>query len=212
MLAGGLPFDDRNLASMYRKMNSRGFQFPSHVTRSARALICKLLDPNPKTRLSVGEITKSSWFKAAEVGPIRSLSLCDMVSTFEKKFERAPSMNAFDLIGMNPGLDLSALFDGGAAGNKERRFTSKEPATAVVERLVEVGRKLGYEVEKGKGGNIWLGKENLLVLVEVLEAAPELVMVEVKVVEGGGGAEVVQWGKLRSQLGDIVHFWHNQRT
>ncbi|GMH08499.1 hypothetical protein Nepgr_010339 [Nepenthes gracilis] len=206
MLTGSLPFDDSNLVTMYRKMYRRDFQFPCWVSRPARALIYQLLDPNPKTRLSIEAIMQNSWYKSSQFGP-RSLSLGDLVSLNECKFERVSSMNAFDIISMSSGLDLSGLFDG---GTKERRFTSQESAGRVMEKVAEVGGKLGYEVERGKSGKIWLGKGRLLMIVEVLEVAVGLLVVEVKVVDGGAELEELHWGELKSGLGDIVLSWQNE--
>uniref|UniRef100_A0A6N2M5N3 Protein kinase domain-containing protein n=1 Tax=Salix viminalis TaxID=40686 RepID=A0A6N2M5N3_SALVM len=52
------------------------------------------------------------------------------------------------------------------------RFTSSETVERVAERVREVGGRLGYSVEEGKGG--------------VLEIVEKLMVVEIKVVEGGG--------------------------
>ncbi|KAL8140030.1 hypothetical protein V2J09_006051 [Rumex salicifolius] len=183
MLVGVLPFDDRNLMAMFRKTFRREFHFPSHLSRPARALIHQLLDPNPNTRLPIEDIAKSPWFNAAKFGP-RSMSLGDLVSLNETNFDRVSSMNAFDIIGMNSQLDLSGLFEE-EVGKKERRFISKCPAEEVAEKVVKVGGLLGYDVEKGKGGKIWLGRGRLLLVIEALHMGPEL-LVEIKVVQGGG--------------------------
>ncbi|GAB2294591.1 CBL-interacting serine/threonine-protein kinase 7 [Dionaea muscipula] len=209
MLSGSLPFDDSNLVAMYRKMYRRDLQFPPWISRPGRALIFQLLDPNPSSRLSVEAIAQSTWLRSAQFGS-RSLSLGDLVSLNERKFERVSSMNAFDIISMSSGLDLSGLFDD--VGSKERRFTTREDAGKVVEKVVEVGGKLGYEVERGKAGKIWLGKGRLLLIVEILEVAAGMLVGEMKVVDGGGGAglEELQWGELKSELGDIVLQWQNE--
>ncbi|GAB4843295.1 CBL-interacting serine/threonine-protein kinase 7 [Ancistrocladus abbreviatus] len=207
MLTGSLPFDDSNLVTMYRKMHRREFHFPNSISRQARALIYQLLDPNPKTRLSIEKIMSSSWVKGSQFVP-RSVSLGDLVSLNERKFERVSSMNAFDIISMSSGLDLSGLFDG--ESKKERRFTTKESPVKVVEKVVEAGGKLGYEVERGKAGKIWLGKGRLLMIVEVLEVGEGLLVVEVKVVDGGVGLEDLHWAELKTELGDIVLSWQNE--
>ncbi|GAB4851014.1 CBL-interacting serine/threonine-protein kinase 7 [Ancistrocladus abbreviatus] len=206
MLTGSLPFNDSNLITMYRKMHRRDFQFPNWVSRQAKALIYQLLDPNPKTRLSIEKIMSSSWFKSSQCS--RSMSLGHLVSLNERKFERVSSMNAFDIISMSSGLDLSGLFDG--ESKKERRFTTKESPGKVVEKVLEVGGKLGYEVEKGKAGKIWLGKGRLLMIVEVLEVAAGLFVGEVKVVDRGVGLHELHWGELETELGDIVLSWQNE--
>ncbi|GFP86066.1 cbl-interacting serine/threonine-protein kinase 7, partial [Phtheirospermum japonicum] len=62
-LVGSLPFDDSNLSNMYRAMHRRVFEFPDWVSKSAKIVIYRLLDPNPITRLSLDDLIKLSWFK-----------------------------------------------------------------------------------------------------------------------------------------------------
>lgn len=77
-------------------------------------------------------------------------------------------------------------------------------------RVREVGGRLGYRVEEGKGGSsVGLGKGRVVLLIGVLEMAPGLVFVEVKVVEGGVEFEEFQWMDLKAGLDDIVVAWHN---
>ncbi|CAA6656436.1 unnamed protein product [Spirodela intermedia] len=51
MLAGRLPFDDGNLAVMYRKIYNGEYQFPAWFSPAAKRVISGLLDPDPETRL-----------------------------------------------------------------------------------------------------------------------------------------------------------------
>ncbi|KMT17716.1 hypothetical protein BVRB_2g036610 [Beta vulgaris subsp. vulgaris] len=238
MLTGYLPFDDANLVMMYRKMHRKEFRFPSWVSKPARGLIIRLLDPVPKTRLGIDEIPSDSWFKNHGMLYPRSVSLGDMASLEEKKYEKilllersntmvadtsgcdrrsGASMNAFEIISMSSGLNLSGLFDQDCSqGRKEKRFTSRESKAVVVEKVVEVGERLGYEVEKrekcgGASCCVWLGKGRFVMSVMVSEVAAELVVVEVKVVDGAGvgwDQEEVYWDQLKSGLGDIVASWH----
>ncbi|XP_042486261.1 CBL-interacting serine/threonine-protein kinase 7-like [Macadamia integrifolia] len=48
-LAGLLPFDDSNIAVMYRKIHRREFQFPAWFSKPTKWIISRLLDPNPET-------------------------------------------------------------------------------------------------------------------------------------------------------------------
>ncbi|KAK9741496.1 hypothetical protein RND81_03G110300 [Saponaria officinalis] len=233
LLTGYLPFDDANLVIMYRKMHKKEFRFPTWVSKPARGLITRLLDPNPNTRLSIEEITKDGWFKNQGLVYPRSVSLGDMASLEEKKHkkndtnsEEKSSMNAFEIITMSSGLNLSGMFemvDGKV--RREKRFTSRESKAVVVEKVVEVGVKLGYEVEKRENGSgsglgsgfglssVWLGKGGFVLSVAVAEVAAEVVVVEVKVVDGGGlgwEEEERHWAELKDGLGDIALSWHNE--
>ncbi|KAE9455768.1 hypothetical protein C3L33_12331, partial [Rhododendron williamsianum] len=79
-------------------------------------------------------------------------------------------------------------------GERERRFTAKGSVEVVEERVEEVGGRLGYSVERdlGKGGrgSGLLLKGRLVLVFEIFVVVTELVMVVVKVVEGGGGVRL----------------------
>ncbi|KAJ0034250.1 hypothetical protein Pint_24702 [Pistacia integerrima] len=219
LLAGYLPFDDSNLLTMYKKIQRKEYQFPSWISRQARSVIYQLLDPNPKSRMSIEALMNLSWFtKSLQLKGEQESSLFESELVFDNKDSKRDmvSMNAFDIISLSSGLDLSGLFE--AKKRKEKRFTTVEKAERVVEKVKEVGEKLGYRVERGKGGGvIGLGKLGRMVLVaEVLEIAPQMLLVEMKVVDacGGGGGGVVEfeevhWSDLQVGLQDIVLSWHS---
>lgn len=223
LLAGYLPFDDSNLLAMYKKVNRRDYQFPSFVSKPARSLIYQLLDPNPKTRMSIEKIMNISWFqkslqqqrKRGQESSLFELGVADNNKyILKEKIPDIVSMNAFDIISLSSGLDLSGLFE--AKKRKEKRFTTKEKTERVVEKVKEVGERLGYVVEKGKGDVVGLGKlGKMVLLVEVLmEIAPETFVVGVKVVDNSACGRVAlefdegDWNELQAGLGDIVLSWH----
>ncbi|KAL9410725.1 hypothetical protein AB3S75_044492 [Citrus x aurantiifolia] len=224
LLAGYLPFDDSNLLAMYKKVNRRDYQFPSFVSKPARSLIYQLLDPNPKTRMSIEKIMNISWFqkslqqqrKRGQESSLFELGVADNNKyILKEKIPDMVSMNAFDIISLSSGLDLSGLFE--AKKRKEKRFTTKEKTERVVEKVKEVGERLGYVVEKGKGDVVGLGKlGKMVLLVEVLmEIAPETFVVGVKVVDNSACGRLAlefdegDWNELQAGLGDIVLSWHN---
>ena len=191
---------------MYRKIRRRDYQVPAWVSKPAKSIINQLLDPNPDTRMSIEALMKHSWFnKNYEPAPQSNI--------FESKvckFDRT-AVNAFDIISMSSGLDLSGLFEGNEGRRRKQRFTLREKGERVMERVKEVGERLGYRVDEGKGWAIGLGKGSVVVVFEGLEIAENLVVVEVKVVESGGGIlglEEVHWGELKDGLQDVVLQWH----
>ncbi|OVA09865.1 Protein kinase domain [Macleaya cordata] len=120
-LAGYIPFDDSNIVLMYQKILRKDYKFPSWFSKPVRKVISNLLDPNPDTRMSIEEVMETSWFK-------KSLQIKSMIKQpldLEKmvpkdcKFEDSSKlMNAFDIISMSSGLDLSGLFEGGKKREK----------------------------------------------------------------------------------------------
>jgi 5'-AMP-activated protein kinase catalytic alpha subunit len=63
LLAGYVPFNDSNLMDMYRKISNADFKCPNWFPRNVRKLLCKMLDPNPDTRICIDNIKQCSWFK-----------------------------------------------------------------------------------------------------------------------------------------------------
>ncbi|KAL9389955.1 hypothetical protein Peur_018560 [Populus x canadensis] len=210
LLSASLPFDDSNLAVMYRKIHKGEYQLPSCLPKSVKSIINQLLDPNPNKRMSIEALMKHPWF-------LKKFELPTKSSVFESdykeycKFDKsaAGGINAFDLISLSSGLDLSGLFEVKHA--RDRRFTSSETVERVTERVREVGGRLGYRVEEGKvGGAIGLGKGRVGLVFEMWEIVEKLLVVEVKVVERGGVEfEDLHWGELKEGLGDVVLQWND---
>lgn len=209
-LVGSLPFDDGNLSNMYRAMHRRAFEFPDWVSKSAKIVIYRLLDPNPNTRLSLDELIKLSWFKKSfSQENLRLQGDEKSGSEFgdSKGFRYMARVNAFELISMSPGLDLSGLFEE-ETSSKEMRFTCAMQVVEIEERVVKAGEEWGYRVERGKGGGMRMVKGRAVVVVEIWEVAAELWLVELRLVDGAVEFGELQWGELRSGLGDIVVSWH----
>ncbi|KAL6224963.1 hypothetical protein ACLB2K_003817 [Fragaria x ananassa] len=55
ILSGFYPFEDETLAILYRKIYKGNFNIPDWVSPGAAALIRRILDPNPVTRLNIRE-------------------------------------------------------------------------------------------------------------------------------------------------------------
>lgn len=200
-LAGYLPFDDSNLPNMYKKIHHREYQFPDWISKPSRHIISRLLDPNPNTRMGMKALMGLSWFKKSlKPDPRRD----ELELFLGKDCKYDSSMNAFDIISMSSGLDLSGLFEANL-NKKERRFTSRSSMKDVEERVTKVGGELGYRVEKGKGREIGLVKGKMVILVRILELVTEieLLMVELKVVSGGDDEfDRLVWEELKLGFGD----------
>ncbi|XP_010274219.1 PREDICTED: CBL-interacting serine/threonine-protein kinase 4-like [Nelumbo nucifera] len=219
LLAGFLPFNDANLTGMYRKMQRREFQFPSWFSKPAKWVIVRLLDPNPETRISIQGLIEVSWFKKSFRSNGRRITPVDLdpvalpkegkLHLLTNNTAAAPAMNAFDIISLSSGLDLSGLFE--EERKRSERFTSTvSSGEKIVERVTEVGEKLGYMVQRRKDGVLGLEKARLIMSVRVLELAHSLFLVEVERMgeEEAEVEEADQWRDLRVELQDIVFAWH----
>lgn len=125
------------------------------------------------------------------------------------------SLNAFHIINLSQGFDLSPLFEDRAValpGKEELRFATARPASSVVSRLEEVARAGRFSVEKSESetrvrlqGRDKGRKGRLAIEAEIFAVAPSLVVVEVKK-DGGDTLEYNHFcsKELRPALKDIV--------
>ncbi|KAL2929629.1 CBL-interacting serine/threonine-protein kinase 24 [Bienertia sinuspersici] len=70
LLAGYLPFEEADLPTLYKKINSGSFTCPFWLSAGAKSLIEKMLDPNPTTRITVEGIRNDPWFPVNYI-PVR---------------------------------------------------------------------------------------------------------------------------------------------
>ncbi|CAG9335367.1 unnamed protein product [Blepharisma stoltei] len=61
MLCGYLPFDDTNVASLYKKIVANSYYFPKWISAEAKDLIRNILKADPKERLTIELIRKHEW-------------------------------------------------------------------------------------------------------------------------------------------------------
>ncbi|KAI3805452.1 hypothetical protein L1987_27849 [Smallanthus sonchifolius] len=211
LLAGFLPFQDENIVSMYRKIYRGDFKCPPWFSVDARRLITKLLDPNPSTRITISKIMDSPWFKKADRKGTK-LWLEDEGGVQSKAIE-TKTLNAFHIISLSEGFDLSPLFEEKKREEKEEmRFATTETATAVVSKLEEVAKSVKFSVKKsGDESSVRLQghevgrKGKLGIAAEIFAVTPSFLVVEVKK-SSGDTLEYNQFcsKELRPALRDIV--------
>uniref|UniRef100_A0A1J3EML6 non-specific serine/threonine protein kinase n=1 Tax=Noccaea caerulescens TaxID=107243 RepID=A0A1J3EML6_NOCCA len=195
LLAGYLPFQDDNLVNMYRKIYRGDFKCPGWLSSDARRLVTKLLDPNPNTRITIDKVMDSTWFKRTAARsknePITTttaeVAAEDPDFSVHKSKEETETLNAFHIIALSEGFDLSPLFEEKKKEEKrEMRFATSRPASSVISSLEEaakVGNK--FDVRKSESRVRIEGKQNgrkgkLAVEAEIFAVAPSFVVVEVK--------------------------------
>ncbi|KAH7853508.1 hypothetical protein Vadar_003377 [Vaccinium darrowii] len=213
LLAGYLPFQDDNLVAMYRKIYKGDFKCPQWFSPESRRLITKLLDPNPSTRITTSKIMDSSWFKKSIPKVIRLKE--EEEDIYAGKGKEIETLNAFHIISLSEGFDLSPLFEEKKREQKEElRFaTTGTTAIGVVSRLEEAAAKAGkFSVSKsGDNTSVRLqGEESgrkgkLGIAAEIFAMTPSFLLVEVKK-SSGDTLEYNQFcsKELRPALKDIV--------
>ncbi|XP_074575999.1 CBL-interacting protein kinase 23-like [Curcuma longa] len=204
LMAGYLPFEETNLASLYKKIFKAAFSCPNWFSTSAKKLIKRILDPNPQTRITIPQIIENEWFKKGYQPPqfeTANVNLGDVDTIFdeseeatnlvvEPRKEKPDAMNAFDLISTSQGLNLGTLFEKQMGlVKRETRFTSKLPANEILSKIEEACKPMGFDVKKQnyklklqgeKSGR----KGHLAIATEVFEVAPSLHVVELRKAKG----------------------------
>ncbi|XP_072984863.1 CBL-interacting protein kinase 5-like [Typha latifolia] len=234
LLAGFLPFHDSNLMEMYKKIGKGEFKCPHWFSSEVRRLITRVLDPNPTSRITTGKLVESPWFKKG-FKPAEALAQAESGVIFkdvheafranleenegDKKGEAAPgtmrpsSLNAFDIISLSAGFDLSRLFEKDGGQNALARFMAQRPASAIVSKLEEIAVTEHFKVKK-KDGMVKLqgcteGRKGLLAIdAEIFEVTPALCVLEVTKSAG----DTLEYQKfcnqdLKPSLKDICWTW-----
>lgn len=214
-MAGYLPFDEQNIMTLYKKIYKADFKCPPWFTSGARKMILRILDPKPETRITIPEILEDEWFKKGYTPPQfeeeEASTIEDVDAVFndsaehlvtEKKETQPVIMNAFELISMSQGLNLSNLFEKQEGlVKRETRFTSKHPAQEIVSKIEETAKPLGFNVEKKNYKMKLQGekkgrKGHLSVATQVFQVAPSLFMVEVR----KAGGDTLEFHKFYNNL------------
>ncbi|XP_068667613.1 CBL-interacting protein kinase 18-like [Aristolochia californica] len=230
LLAGYLPFHDSNLMEMYRKIGRGEFKCPTWFPSDVRRLLCRILDPNPSTRISISKIMESSWFRKGydptqnkletentDVTPQDTdffVGTCDnSIQDGKQELVKPTYLNAFDIISLSEGFDLSGLFED-TDHIREARFTSAQPASTIISKLEDVARLLKLKVKKKDEGVLKLegtkvGRKGVLAIdAEIFEITPTFHLIEVKKSSG----DTLEYQNLLKQeirpaLKDIVWAW-----
>ncbi|XP_073063053.1 CBL-interacting protein kinase 2-like [Primulina eburnea] len=231
LLAGYLPFHDSNLMEMYRKIGKSEFKFPNWISPDARKLISKMLDPDPNTRISISKIMENSWFRKGFQSKIprtdaysknsnvetETETAIDADATLKTDLDRLTSLNAFDIISLSAGFDLSGLFEENDR-KRELRFTSNQPAKNIISKMEDLARRLKLKIMKKDGGLLKFegskaGRKGVLSIeAEIFEIAPDFHLVEMKKTNG----DTLEFQKMMKQdvrpsLKDIVWTWQGDQ-
>ncbi|KAE9604763.1 putative protein kinase CAMK-CAMKL-CHK1 family [Lupinus albus] len=208
LLSGHLPFYDLNLIALYKKIGKAEYKCPNWFSFESRRLIAKILNPNPHTRISTAKVMESSWFRkgfnsksdkmekkltnvASSSGSVDSDNVFGVfdnqsgIVEENRALVKPTYLNAFDIISLSAGLDLTCLF----ANNGDQdnvKFTSMNSASSIMSTLEDIARVLKMKITKKDGGLLKLErsregrKGQLSIDVEMFEFTESFYLVEMK--------------------------------
>lgn len=239
LLAGFLPFHDQNLMELYRKITKGEFRCPNWFHPEAKKLLSRILDPHPSSRTSIEKITKNCWFRKgykqietppSPQGHARRNLIKDVHSAFDSASDnesnstenamvaprsplRPTCYNAFDIISLSKGFDLSGLFEKDRNQRQDARFTTTKSASMIMSKFEQIAMAESFSFKK-KDGTLMLegsreGRKGLLARdAEICEVTPSFYVVEMKK-KSGDSFEYKDFcdHELKPSLKDIVWAW-----
>ncbi|CDY49976.1 BnaC03g76160D [Brassica napus] len=230
LMAGYLPFEDSNLASLYKKIFKAEFTCPHWFSATSTGLSRSEVIFYNGQRITFAEVIENEWFNKGYKAPKyenANVSLDDVDAIFDESGEsqklvverreeglRTPvTRNAFELISTFKGLNLGSLFEKQMGLVKMKtQFTSKCPANEIVTKIEAAAAPI-WDLMSRKITTRFL--DFLLHLIhsrpvkrsvttEVLQVAPSLYMFEMRK-SGGDTLEFHKFYKnLTTSLKDIV--------
>ncbi|KAJ1421343.1 Serine/threonine-protein kinase, active site [Sesbania bispinosa] len=233
LMAGYLPFDELDLTTLYMTENNvlydiekAEFSCPPWFPVGAKSLIHRILDPNPERRITIQQIRNDEWFQKDYV-PVHLLeyedvNLDDVNAAFDNAEDQRANqqcenedmgpliLNAFDMIILSQGLNLSTLFERGQDSMKyQTRFLTQKPAKMVLSSMEVVAQSMGFKTHirnyKMRIEGISADKTSYFsVILEVFEVAPTFFMVDIQKAAGDGGEYLKFYNNFSSNLEDII--------
>ena len=235
LLAGYLPFQDKNLVHMYKKICRAELKWPRWFSSDIRKLLRRLLHPNPSARISIAEIMEHPWCRTGlderlfdyAMNSTENITPADMnlaldylnANTVEgnQAVEKLINLNAFDIISLSNGFDLSGIFEENS-NKTETKFTSTNTASTIIRKLEEIATSLRLNVTKKGGGLLNLecskpGRKGVMSIdAEVFHITQNFHLVEIKKTNGDTlEYQKVMKQSLRPALKDIVWAWQGEQ-
>jgi serine/threonine protein kinase len=218
---------------MYKKIGKAEFKCPHWFSTDVKRLLQRILDPNPSTRISMEKIMENPWFRKGlnakllrynlqtKDAPPVDIDSVNTIATMDSKHqeERKPiNMNAFDIISLSAGLDLSGMFEE-SDKKKESKFTSTNTSSTIISKIEDVAKSLRLKLTKKDGGLLKMegskpGRKGVMGIdAEIFEVSPNLHLVEIKKANG----DTLEYQKVLNQemrpaLRDIVWAWQGEQA
>ncbi|XP_039003142.1 CBL-interacting protein kinase 2-like [Hibiscus syriacus] len=218
LLAGSLPFNDSNLMAMYRKISTADYKVPNWFPPEVTKLLLRIFNPNPKERISIARIMATPWFrKGFNPKPDERRPKTELANYNAFEAKKLTNLNAFDIISLSSGLDLSGLFYENDQKKKEMQFTSTHTASAIISKLEDIAESLKLKVKMKDGGLMKMEGSNrgrkgaLAIDVKIFEFTPSFHLVEIKKSSG----DTLEFQNTLQQdvkpaLKDIVCAWQGK--
>ncbi|KAK2630711.1 hypothetical protein QOZ80_UnG0728110 [Eleusine coracana subsp. coracana] len=131
----------------------------------------------------------------------------------QQEAKKPCNLNAFDIISLSTGLDLSGMFEE-SEKKRESKFTSTSTASTIISKIEDIAKSLRLKLTKKDGGLLKMegskfGRKGVMGIdAEIFEVTPNFHLVELKKTNG----DTLEYQKVLNQemrpaLKDIVWAW-----
>uniref|UniRef100_A0A453APE5 non-specific serine/threonine protein kinase n=1 Tax=Aegilops tauschii subsp. strangulata TaxID=200361 RepID=A0A453APE5_AEGTS len=135
----------------------------------------------------------------------------------EQEAKKLSNLNAFDIISLSTGLDLSGMFEDNDK-KRESKFTSTNSASTIVSKIEDIAKCMRLKLVKKDGGMMRMesfkpGRKGVMSIdAEIFEVTPDFHLVELKKTNG----DTIEYQKVLNQemrpaLKDIVWAWQGEQ-
>lgn len=163
------------------------------------------------------KVTESKDAASQDAGASAPQGSSSIAAEIKQELGQLPNLNAFDIISLSAGFDLSGFFDENPL-IREARFTSKRPASVIISKLEEIAKSLRLKMMKKDGGLLKFeglkeGRKGIVSMdAEIFQITPNFHLVEMKKSNG----DTLEYKKLlkddiRPALQDIVWVWQGEQ-
>ncbi|KAG2242910.1 hypothetical protein Bca4012_023650 [Brassica carinata] len=176
LMAGYLPFHDRNVMAMYKKIYKGEFRCPRWFSPELTRLCSRLLETNPEKRFTFPEIMENSWFKKGfkhvkfyvEDDKLCNVDDDDELETGSVESDRSSTVSESDVEYFKPARRVGGLprpaslnafdiisfsqgFDLSGLFDDDgegSRFVSGAPVSKIISKLEEIAKVVSFTVRK----------------------------------------------------------------
>jgi len=232
LLAGFLPFDEKRIDTLFKKIQEADFSYPAWFSSETRSLIDKILIVDVSARLTLAQVKDHNWVTAngslafsgvveSHLGDPAELDVENAVKESSEEQETSEPkqqknliahFNAFEMISHSGGLGLEKIFRKCKQQEVKRshQFTSNYSPKDIMDRMKTIFEEMGCELGvfassfKIKAA-LMTAKGMIGVVIQVYSVSKSLNMLEIRRGKGDILEYHIFFKDLENRLGDLIN-------